>query len=228
MSSPSGRRADSNGRTNRYVPALRLPILTRFYEPVVRYTMRDDAMKGLVVDALRLSPGMRVADVGCGPGALAVRIAKEYPRADVVGVDGDPEVLRTARRKAEDAGVAVTFREGLATAPPLEAGTFDRVVMSLVLHHLARDDKHRALAAAHALLRPGGELHVVDWGEARGLAMRALFLSIQVLDGFANTGDHVRGLLPGYLRDAGFIDVVEARRERTIYGIVSFYRGTRP
>ncbi|MFO0739611.1 MAG: class I SAM-dependent methyltransferase [Labilithrix sp.] len=210
-----------------YVPALGVRWLTRFYEPVVRYTMRDDEMKGLIVDALALVDGMRVADVGCGPGALALRIAATHPNVEVVGVDGDPEVLATARAKAQAEGARIRFVEGLAMAPPLENAAFDRVVMSLVLHHLAPEDKKRALRAAHDLLRPGGEIHVIDWGGARSVVMRAAFLSIQLLDGFANTADHVRGALPAYLREASFANVAERRRERTICGVVSFYRGTR-
>lgn len=211
----------------KYVPALGIRALTRFYDPVVRWTMKDDRMKGFIVDALELRDGMRVADIGCGPGALAVRIKKARPSVTMVGVDGDPEVLALARAKARDADVEVTFEEGLATEPPLEHGSFDRVVMSLVLHHLSRADKQRALRAAHVLLRPRGKLHVVDWGEARSLANRAAFLSIQLLDGFANTRDHVKGALPEYIREAGFSRVDEKRRERTVYGIVSFYEAVR-
>lgn len=211
----------------KYVPALGISALTRFYEPVVRWTMKDDRMKAWIVDALALRGGMYVADIGCGPGALAVRIKQAHPNVDVVAVDGDPEVLALARAKATRAGVDVTFLEGLATAPPLENASFDRVVMSLLLHHLDREDKLHALRGAHAALRPGGKLHVVDWGEARSLSSRAAFLSIQILDGFANTTDHVRGVLPKYIREAGFERVEETRRERTIYGVVSFYEAVR-
>ena len=211
----------------KYVPALGIRALTRFYEPVVRWTMKDDRMKGWIVDALDLRDGMRVADIGCGPGALAVRIKKARPGITVVGVDGDPEVLAQARSKAMAARAEVTFVQGLATAPPLEDASFDRVVMSLVLHHLSREDKRQALRAAHALLRPGGKLHVIDWGEARSLTSRAAFLSIQILDGFANTADHVRGALPDYIGDAGFGRVDEMRREATVYGVVSFYEAVR-
>lgn len=211
-----------------YVPALLgFRFLTQLYEPVVRITMKDAAMKRRLVDQLALRDGMRLADIGCGPGSLAVRAAQACPGAEVVAVDGDPEILSVARKKAGDAGVTVRFVEGPATEPPLERATFDRVAMSLVLHHLSSVDKVRALRAAHDLLRPGGEIHVVDWGEARSRAMRIAFLSIQLLDGFANTGAHVRGELPRFLTEGGFRDVVEAHRERTIFGVVSFYRGTK-
>lgn len=170
---------------------------------------------------------MRIADIGCGPGNFAVRAAHICRGLEIVGVDGDPEILSIARANAEDAGVTIRFVEGLATAPPLAPGTFDRVVMSLVLHHLGPVDKARALRATHVLLRPGGQLHVVDWGEARSRTARMAFLSVQLLDGFANTAPHVRGEVPGYLADAGFEDVVEVHREWTMFGIVSFYRGAR-
>lgn len=220
MSSPTAKSS--------YVPALGYRVLTRFYEPVVRWTMKDDQMKGWIVDALALRKGMRVADIGCGPGGLVARIATEHPDAEVFGVDGDPEVLALARAKLDDRRLRATLLHGLATDPPLERASFDRVVVSLVLHHLSRRDKERTLRSAHALLRPEGQLFVVDWGEAQSLVDRLAFLSIQVLDGFANTADHVRGLIPNLMRSAGFDDVAEMRRERTVYGVVSFYRGVRP
>ncbi|MBS2012558.1 MAG: methyltransferase domain-containing protein [Deltaproteobacteria bacterium] len=220
MSSPAAKSS--------YVPALGYRILTRFYEPVVRWTMKDDCMKGWILDALGLRDGMRVADIGCGPGALVARIAAEHPNAEVFGVDGDPEVLALARAKLQDGHLRATLLHGLATDPPLERGSFDRVVVSLVLHHLSRQDKERTLRAAHALLRSEGQLLVVDWGEAQSVVDRLAFLSIQLLDGFANTADHVRGLIPDLMRSAGFDEVREARRERTVYGVVSFYRGVRP
>jgi len=211
----------------KYVPALRFRALTRLYDPLVQLTLKDAKLKSLLVERLGVEDGMRVVDIGCGPGNLAIRIARAHPGASVVGLDGDPEILGIARGKANDAGVDVAFTRGLATAPPLEPASFDRVVTSLVLHHLTPPDKQTALRAMWSLLRPGGRVLVADWGESRGLVMRAAFLSIQLLDGFANTQDHVAGRLPKYMRSAGFSDVRETHRERTVYGIVSFYSGER-
>lgn len=213
---------------SKYVPALRFRILTRFYDPLVRFTLKDAKLKAMIVDRLNLQGGgerMRIVDVGCGPGTLAIQIARAYPSATVFALDGDPEILAVAREKAHAAGVdeRVSFVEGSAMAPPFEASTFDRVVTSLVLHHLAPADKTKALGAMFDLLRPGGRPLIADWGEARSRVMRAAFLSIQLLDGFANTRDHVSGKVPDYLRDAGFSAVEEIHRERTIYGVLSFY-----
>jgi SAM-dependent methyltransferase len=72
--------------------------------------------------------------------------------------------------------------EGLATALPFADASFDRVTTSLVLHHLTSDDKARALREMHRVLRPGGELHVADWGTPHGPVMRAAFLGVELLD----------------------------------------------
>jgi ubiquinone/menaquinone biosynthesis C-methylase UbiE len=211
-----------------YVPALGYRFLTRFYDPLVRATLKDRKLKSLLVDVLGVGPAMRVVDIGCGPGTLAVNIALAHPDAEVTGLDGDPEILGIARSKAERAGARVRFVVGSATAPPLEHGTFDRVATSLMLHHLSPEQKRDALRAMFDLLRPGGRLVVSDWGRPSGAFMRAAFVSIQILDGFPNTADHVRGRLPEYIRNAGFADVAEIHRERTIYGTLRIYTAAKP
>ena len=54
--------------------------------------------------------------------------------------------------------------------------------------------------------------------------MRLAFLAVQILDGFETTSDSVRGLLPPLMREAGFEEVAETHRERTVFGTLSLYR----
>jgi hypothetical protein len=100
------------------------------------------------------------------------------------------------------------------------------VVSSLVFHHLTTENKRRTLRKIRAWLRRGGELHVADWGRAQDLLMRLAFLPIQLLDGFETTSDNVRGRLLPLMREAGFEEVAETHRERTIFGTLSLYRAT--
>ena len=81
-------------------------------------------------------------------------------------------------------------------AVPLPDRSFDRVVASLVLHHLTTAQKRAALTEAYRVLRPGGRLHVADWGAPRDPAMRLAFLALRTLDGFERTRTHARGELP--------------------------------
>jgi len=77
------------------------------------------------------------------------------------------------------------------------------------------------------LLRPGGELHIGDWGQAQNALMRLAFLSVQVLDGFSNTSDNVHGRLIPLMQEAGFRSVIETHHETTIFGTLALYRAVK-
>lgn len=210
-----------------YLPALAFRSLTPLYDPVIRWTMREDTFRERLVRQAAVQPGHRVLDLGCGTGSLAIRLAEAAPGAEVVGIDPDPEVLRRARDKAARAGVEVRFEEGDATWLPYRDGTFDRVVSSLVFHHLGPEAKRRAAAEIVRVLCPGGELHVADWGRPQNAAMRAAFFALQLLDGFATTAENVAGRLPEIFREAGLGDARERNRLATVFGTLSLYSGER-
>ena len=207
-----------------YVHALRFRAFTRFYDRVLRATLKEEKFKELLVARAAPRPGMKVLDVGCGTGTLTILLKRAAPEAHVLGVDGDAEVLAVARAKAAREGVALELIQSLAWEAPFAPGSFDRVVSSLVFHHLTTEGKQRTLRRIREWLRPGGELHVADWGRPHGPLMRAAFLPVQILDGFETTQDSVRGVLPSLMRAAGFADVAETRRERTVFGTLSLYR----
>lgn len=211
-----------------YLPALRFPWLTRFYDTVLAATLKEERFKRLLVAQARLRPGARVLDLGCGTATLTCMLKRACPSATVVGLDGDPQVLALARRKVAAAGVEVALVEGMAFAPPFAAASFDRVVSSLVLHHLTTAHKRRTLAAVRRLLPPGGELHVADWGTPGSALMRLAFLGVQLLDGFATTADNARGRLAPLMEEAGLVEVAETHREATLFGTIALYRALAP
>ena len=113
--------------------------------------------------------------------------------------------------------VEIDFREALADDLPFEDAAFDRVISSLVFHHLPSDVKQHSAAEMARVLKPGGELHVADWGPGDPL-MQLAFLSTRLLDGFERTADNAKGRLPGIFAAAGLTDVRERSRFRTISG----------
>src|SRR4051795_4170334 len=120
---------------NTFTPALGRFAPTRYYDRVVALT-RERVWRSLAVMYVAPRPGEVIVDVGCGTGSLALLLGRVEPRARIVGVDPDPDVLAVARRKAEAAGAAVRWRAGLGDAlvELLGAGSAHTVVSSLVLH----------------------------------------------------------------------------------------------
>jgi ubiquinone/menaquinone biosynthesis C-methylase UbiE len=207
-----------------YVPVLRFDWLTRFYDPVLRLTLREEKFKPLLIEQARIAPGQDVLDLGCGTATLTIMVKQRCPGARVVGLDGDPKVLAIARQKVAAAAVDLELREGMAFAPPFPPASFDRVIASLVFHHLTTDHKRRALAAARSLLRPGGELHVADWGRPHNVLMRVAALGIRLLDGHETTADNLNGRFVALLEEAGFVGSEETHREMTMFGTLCLYR----
>lgn len=211
-----------------YIPALSYDALTPLYDLVIRLTMPESRFKRRLIEQADIKEGYRVLDVGCGSGTLSILIKETHPDTEVVGLDGDPKILTLARTKAAQAEVELTFNEGMADELPYPDGSFDRVVSSLVFHHLKREDKVRALQEIFRVLRPDGELHVADWGKPQNLLMRAASLPLRMFDGLETTRDNVQGRLPEMFRNAGFEDVQEQYRFMTLFGTLSLYGARKP
>lgn len=219
--------ARTDPATTEYIPALRFAWLTRFFDPILRALLKEDRFRARLIAQADVQPGQRVLDVGCGTGTLAVMLKQAVPSAEVIGLDGDHAILEIARQKAAQAGASLSLVHGMAYSPPFSAGSFDCVVSSLVFHHLTTENKRRTLAALHALLRPGGTIHVADWGKAQNPLMRVAFLPVQLLDGFSVTADSVAGRLVPLMREAGFADARETHHEMTLLGTLALYSATR-
>jgi ubiquinone/menaquinone biosynthesis C-methylase UbiE len=218
----------SEEREPRFVPALGRDFLTPLYDPVVRVTTREGTFKRRLLEQAGIEPGMEVLDLGCGTGTLAIRAKRSVPEAKLTGLDGDPAMLERAERKAAEVGADVRFDEGMSYELPYEDASFDRVLSSLFFHHLVRRDKERTLREVVRVLRPGGELHVADFGKPANPIAQATFSVVRRFDGAAETEDNVRGRLPELFEAAGLEDVATHGGMSTFYGTLAFYSGRLP
>lgn len=225
-----GRGVETVGMSeNAFTPALGRFAPTRFYDRVIALT-RERLWRALAAMYVAPRPDDVIVDVGCGTGSLALLLARVEPRARLVGVDPDPEVLAMARRKADAADAAVQWRVGMGDAlvELLGAGSADTVVSSLVLHQCPVPVKQAVLASMSAVLRPGGRLVIADYGRQRTRLMRLAFRIVQLTDGKEDTQPNADGALPGMMSDAGFRDVREAEVVSTVTGSISVYVAQRP
>jgi ubiquinone/menaquinone biosynthesis C-methylase UbiE len=157
-----------------FIPALGFRRLTPLYDPLIRWFMGEERFKRRLIDLADVRPGMRVLDLGCGTGPLAIMVKRRHPEAEIVGIDPDPDMLKRARTKAGGACVEITFDQGFASELPYLDGRFDRVLASMMTHHLAPDAKRQAFAEVLRVLRPGGQFHIVDFGPARSPTMHLM------------------------------------------------------
>lgn len=211
-----------------YLPAARFDFLTPVFDVFVRGTTRERTFKRRLLDGANLDGDLDVLDLGSGSGTLAVWAKERNPRIRIRGLDGDAAIIRQAVRKAARAGVDVAFDEGLSYQLPYEDASFDRVLSSLFFHHLVLRDKERTIAEVARVLRPGGELHVADWGEPRSLPAKAGAVAIRRFDGDEPTRDNLAGRLPELFEAGGLEDGAERDRIAAPLGVISLYSARRP
>jgi len=205
-----------------YIPALRFRFLTPLYDPLLRWGMREVTFKRRLIEQAKIKSGFRVLDLGCGTGTLTILVKQMHPDAEVIGIDGDPRILAIARAKAEQQKEIVTFDEGLASQLPYRDNSFDIVLSSLVIHHLTTEDKQRAFCEAFRILRPGGEMLVVDFGAPHNSLAGAISLLMRHLE---RAEDNILGKLPAMFSAAGFNQVQLVEQFMSIVGTLTLYRG---
>lgn len=169
---------------------------------------------------VRSLEGLRMADLGCGFGALSVFFASQG--AEVVGIDLNRRRLEVGRRAAEQHGLALELRRQAMEKPALPEGSFDVVVMNNSLCYLADPGAQVvALQAARRLLVPGGaivirnpnRLHPID--QFSGIPLLSLLApddAVRLAERFGRRRSRCRLTSPrtarSELREAGFAGVL--------------------
>jgi ubiquinone/menaquinone biosynthesis C-methylase UbiE len=143
------------------------------------------------------------------------------PTADVVGLDADPQMLNVAKSKATRENVSVQFDQGMTFNLLYPDASIDRVLSSLMIHHLKTPDKEITARDVYRVLKPGGQLHVIDFGKPRTLYGKMLG---PFLHEFEEANDNIDGRLPEIFEQAG-LRVREMGDFLTFFGSLTFLYG---
>jgi SAM-dependent methyltransferase len=210
-------------------PALSYRFLTRFYDPLVRWTTSERAFRGILLEqvAAAAARGSRLLDVGCGTGTFALELARRRTDLAVVGFDADATALTMAHRKGERVRSSTRWELGRAERLPFAEATFDAVTSSLFFHHLRTPSKVDVAREIHRVLAPGGTLFVADWTAPSRWRTSIAFRLVELLDGFATTRDHRAGRLGALLGKGGFAAVEATASLDVPLGTIGFWRARR-
>jgi ubiquinone/menaquinone biosynthesis C-methylase UbiE len=207
-----------------YIPALSFRWLTPYFDMIQKWIVRDLRYKTLLLERASIKSNDRVLDLGCGSGTLAIMAKRSVPSAEVIGLDADDEILSMARQKAQQENMAVRFDIGMTFKLPYPDSSFDRVLSSIMIHHLKTADKERTAREIFRVLKPGGQMHILDFGKPvtfYGKLLRGF------LHGFEEANDNIDGRLPEIFSAPG-LKVKETGVFPTFFGDLIFLGGEKP
>jgi ubiquinone/menaquinone biosynthesis C-methylase UbiE len=152
------------GGEPRSAPADPYRRIARYYDRVVE--PMSAGVRGVADRVLPPQPGWSVLDVGCGTGTGLERYLEAGCRC--FGVDVSPAMLARAHERLGD-GADLQLTDG--TGLPFEAGTFDLVTISMVLHEVAAERRAGVMAEMARVVKPDGRLLITDFrfGSLRGI-----------------------------------------------------------
>jgi cyclopropane-fatty-acyl-phospholipid synthase len=166
----------------------------------------------LVCRKLGLRPGVRLLDVGCGWGSLAMHAAEHYG-ATVVGITLSNEQAGLARKRVAEAGLTGSVEIRVQDYRAVDDGPFDAISSVGMAEHVGRAKLPAYVATLDALLRPGGRLlnHAISWAEEATTWNDDTFIARYVFpDGeLVTLGDMINALTSGHLE---VIDVEPLRQ----------------
>lgn len=150
-----------------------------------------------------LSSGMRVLDIGCGPGTVTLGIAEKVHPGQVIGTELSLDQTKTVKKEAEEKGLNLSFEQEDVYSLSYSDKSFDAVFMSAVVGNL--QNPSQAITEIFRVLKPGGLVAIKEFDHSANISFPAtefilkvneLYNRLRIENGHdPDSGRKVRGLL---------------------------------
>ncbi|MDP2042484.1 MAG: methyltransferase domain-containing protein [Algoriphagus sp.] len=211
----------------KFTPALGFNSLSGFYDIAIKLSMPELKIRQSLIQELNPSEGEYILEFGFGTGSNLIMLSQINPYTKYFGLDIDPKMKDIAEKRFQKHSTSASLELYDGGRFPFEDESFDKVFSCLVFHQLDRTSKQLCLKELYRVIKQKGMLIIADFGKASSQLMRVCFLTIQLLDGWKSTRENVKGLLPQFITEAGFINVIEKESMNTSVGTFSYYEATK-
>lgn len=117
-----------------------------------------------------LQEGQLLIDIGCGRGALLHDMYNRYGEGPkYVGIDPEESKLVVARKYLSQTNIII--KRAFADTLPVVTNSCDRVVCSLVFHHIPKESQDKSFLEMFNALKPGGKMIITEFDKPRGLGL---------------------------------------------------------
>jgi ubiquinone/menaquinone biosynthesis C-methylase UbiE len=184
---------------------------------------RENQLREETLNCAGVKSGDCVLEIGSGTGTLAIAAKKKVGTAGKVhGIDVIPGMIEVSKLKANQAHEDVSFDLASIVDIPFETNTFDIVICSFMIFHVAEKTRQKGLPEIHRVLKPKGKLFIVDLGLPQAIIQRTLaksFLGFMI--------DHELEELTPSFQEKGFTEITNGKVDFKILGlpVVSYISG---
>ena len=158
-------------------------ILSKIYDLLDVIYFRDINNSPRKVTLDRINENDRVLDLCTGTATNAITIARQKKGAKVVGIDLSTNMLKVGKNKIRKNNLKnIKLYQMDATKLKFKDNTFDKILISLVLHEVNDELAGKILKEAKRVLKPDGEIIITEWEPSKSLSKRLLFAPIHFME----------------------------------------------
>ena len=148
---------------------------------VIYFRNYDRSPRKAVIEAI--SENDKILDLCTGTATNAMDISKAIPASEIVGVDLSENMLKVAREKLKKSNIKnITLYQMDATKLSFKSESFDKILLSLILHEMDEELRSKILSEAKRASKKDGRIIITEWERSSKLSQQLLFMPIHLLE----------------------------------------------